>query len=192
MEEYWSGFRPEYLAYVKSTSSKETPEELSEHINSLIVSSIANCPGYECIFEDEAFQAGKERGGRREYHLRYFVFEYVSLFVWFWPAKEWACFKTRLMLTSTWCKAEAHLAYLNRKHTWIRFFTLWLYLDMGGPFWTDFSILEQAALSERSEMIQSEFLLLLYGIDSMKELIFVMNATVAWWLLKCINSVNFL
>ena len=69
-----AGFRPEYLEHVASTADAKTashksnlptaPEYLVDHINKLVMASIRECRGYSCLFEDEAFQAGSDRGGR--------------------------------------------------------------------------------------------------------------------------------
>ena len=41
-------------------------EHLVNHINGLLKKSIEDCSGKYCDFDDEAFQAGPDRGGRRK------------------------------------------------------------------------------------------------------------------------------
>ena len=46
--------------------SPHSAEHLVNHVNGLLKKSIEGCSGRRCIFDDEAFEAGPDRGGRRK------------------------------------------------------------------------------------------------------------------------------
>ena len=60
-----AGFRAKYLAYLQQRSVDITPEGLAEYLNKQLVNKITRCRAANsaCQFDDEAFEAGPERGG---------------------------------------------------------------------------------------------------------------------------------
>lgn len=63
-----SGLRSAYLSYLeRSLGSKTlTAQQISVHLNQLLARAVYECQSFACSLQDEAFEAGKDRGGSRE------------------------------------------------------------------------------------------------------------------------------
>lgn len=61
-----AGLRPEFIQYLQLQISIDEPENISTYINDLVMEETKLCRKRNqfCEFEDELFQAGKERGGK--------------------------------------------------------------------------------------------------------------------------------
>lgn len=62
-----AGFRPAFLNHLKLTQNMESAEEIVAYVNNALLESVRACgsDNYQCAFDDEVFQAGKDRGGAR-------------------------------------------------------------------------------------------------------------------------------
>jgi hypothetical protein len=60
-----SGLRPAYLEYLKSKIGSVDAKSIAAYVNSKLYDAVKRCKHYRCIFDEETFEAGEDRGGSR-------------------------------------------------------------------------------------------------------------------------------
>jgi hypothetical protein len=58
-----AGFRDSFLKYIMKKFNISTPKDISLALNNILIDAISKCDSYRCALNDEAFQAGPDRGG---------------------------------------------------------------------------------------------------------------------------------
>lgn len=59
-----SGLRPDFIKYLNLNYNLNQPHEYASYINGKLLERVNECgDSYKCQFNDEVFQAGRDRGG---------------------------------------------------------------------------------------------------------------------------------
>jgi hypothetical protein len=71
-----SGFRTAFVDRLKNSLNIQSVDDISSHVNEQLKRRVKLCfdsssRRKNCVFEEEVFQAGSDRGGRRMYLLHY-------------------------------------------------------------------------------------------------------------------------
>ena len=168
-----AGFRPKFIDMLKTSLSDASPEGMASYVNEMMIGVIQQCHDENvtdefvtCTFDDDLFEAGPDRGGKgTDRRIHYSLYEphltvtfSLSMYSVYSFTHNTASFHDPLLF-------HHHSIIVTTPITVIIVLTIIIpFVAIGGPFWTDYHVIENAA----------------YESTAVPEFIQIVGHTMAW------------